>query len=79
MVHHVPDEKSKTVIFWLFSSIVCSYFLLHRKQQGKGTIGKKKSASNGEKSSKADSTKEGKAKAKAPRGMSRALTKLAKQ
>ena len=65
----------------IFSSIVCSYFLLHRKQQGKGTLGKgqKKSASNGEKSSKADSTKEGKAKAKSPRGMSRALTKLAKQ
>ena len=53
---------------------------MHRKQQGKRTIGKgqKKPAQTGEKSSKVDS-KEGKVKAKAPRGLSRALTKLAKQ
>ena len=56
------------------------------KGKGKGTIGKvkdaskgqKKAANNGEKIAKVES-KEGKAKAKAPRGLSRALTKLAKQ
>merc|ERR1712192_71457 len=40
--------------------------------------GQKKTANNGEKISKVES-KEGKAKTKAPRGLSRALTKLAKQ
>ena len=57
-----------------------------KKGKGKGTIGKvkdatkgqKKTANNGEKSAKVE-LKEGKAKTKAPRGLSRALTKLAKQ
>jgi len=56
------------------------------KGKGKGTIGKvkdttkgqKKTGNNGEKIAKVES-KEGKAKTKAPRGLSRALTKLAKQ
>merc|ERR1719300_1600093 len=51
-----------------------------RKQQGKvkETKGQKKTGNNGEQSGKLEA-KEGKTKTKAPRGLSRALNKLAKQ
>ena len=82
------QEERKTVVS--FSVIVCIVlvFFLHRK--GKGSIGKvketkgqKKTANRGEKKSEEKEgkakAKEGKAKPRAPRGLSRALTKLAKQ